>query len=254
MKGRYSGARMSTYGFVIPLGRRRFGVGPVLSKAAQRRLQWMQYFERHDRNASLTARYFGIARKTLWVWQQRYTPADLSTLEARSRRPHRRRQPLWSSELREAVRTLRIRYPRWGKENRRGLLKPQGLQTSSSPVARILSELRRRGQLVEPVGIRRARRRRPQRRPYARRKPRDYVVQAPGNLLQLDTQEQRPLPGVTLRHFAARDMVSRWDVLAVHHRASAAIARTFLDEVLTRIPFPVKALQIDGGSEFKAAF
>ena len=76
----------------------------------------------------------------------------------------------------------------------------------------------------------------------------------PGDLVQFDTQEQHPEPGITLRHFGARDTISRWDVLAVHSRATAALARAFLMEVLERMPFPVRAMQIDGGSAFKAEF
>jgi putative transposase len=72
--------------------------------------------------------------------------------------------------------------------------------------------------------------------------------------VQLDTQQQRPLPGVTLYHFGARDTVSRWDVLDVHSTLNARVARDFLTRVLARMPFPVQALQIDGGGEFMAEF
>ena len=61
-------------------------------------------------------------------------------------------------------------------------------------------------------------------------------------------------PGVLLKHFSARDVVSRWDVVEVHRRATSLAAARFLDTLLQRFPFPVKALQIDGGSEFAAEF
>ena len=64
----------------------------------------------------------------------------------------------------------------------------------------------------------------------------------------------RPLPGVVLKHFTARDVVSRWDVIEAHTRATATTAAGFLDRLLLRMPFPVKAIQVDGGSEFQAAF
>lgn len=37
-------------------------------------------------------------------------------------------------------------------------------------------------------------------------------------------------------------------------RWSAGTAAAFLDELLARMPFPVQAIQVDGGSEFMAAF
>ena len=92
------------------------------------------------------------------------------------------------------------------------------------------------------------------RRPYAVRKPRDYAVEEPGDLIQVDTLEVRPLPGTVLKHFTARDMVSRWDVLEAHTRATATTAAGFLGRLVERMPFPVRAIQVDGGSEFQAAF
>ncbi|MFH1140408.1 MAG: hypothetical protein V1724_01775 [Chloroflexota bacterium] len=70
------------------------------------------------------------------------------------------------------------------------------------------------------------------------RKPKGYEVEEPG-----DTLDVRPLPGVVLKHFTARDVVSRWDVIGVHTRATATTAAGFLDRLLQRMPFPVRAIQ-----------
>ena len=86
------------------------------------------------------------------------------------------------------------------------------------------------------------------------RKPPDYSVSQPGDLVQLDTLDLRPLPGVVIKHFTARDVISRWDVVEAHRRATSLTAADFLDTVLTRMPFPVRAVQVDGGSEFAALF
>ena len=40
----------------------------------------------------------------------------------------------------------------------------------------------------------------------------------------------------------------------MHHRATSLAAAHFLDTLLDRVPFHVKALQVDGGSEFAAEF
>ncbi len=86
------------------------------------------------------------------------------------------------------------------------------------------------------------------------RKPRDYRVAAPGDLVQVDTADLRLLPGVVYKHFTARDVVCRWDVVDVHHRATATAAARFLDTLQQRVPFPVRAIQVDGGSELGAEF
>ena len=72
--------------------------------------------------------------------------------------------------------------------------------------------------------------------------------------MQLDTLDIRPLPGVLLKHFTAHDVISRWNVVGVYNRATATTASHFLDILEARMPFPVKAIQVDGGSEFEAIF
>ena len=108
--------------------------------------------------------------------------------------------------------------------------------------------------LASPADILGPAHRRGLKRPYAVRKPKDYVVTQPGDLVQLDTLDIRPLPGVVLKHFTARDIVSRWDVIEIYSRATASTAAHFLDKVERRAPFPLKAVQVDGGSEFEAVF
>ena len=108
--------------------------------------------------------------------------------------------------------------------------------------------------LKEPVRNTVSAHRRGLKRPYGIRKPKDYQVNQPGDLIQLDTLDLRPLPGVTLKHFTARDIISRWDVVSVYHRATAATARHFLDQLEARMPFSIGAIQVDGGAEFEAEF
>jgi hypothetical protein len=91
-------------------------------------------------------------------------------------------------------------------------------------------------------------------RPWAVRKPKYWRIEHPGDLVEIDTKEIRMPRGVILKHFSARDVISRWDVVEVHRRATSLAAARFLDALLDRLPFPVKALQVDGGSEFAAEF
>ena len=65
--------------------------------------------------------------------------------------------------------------------------------------------------------------------PYAIRKPKQYAVSRPGDLVQVDTLDVRPLPGVVFKQFTARDVLSRWDVIQAHTRATAATAAQFLE-------------------------
>jgi transposase InsO family protein len=149
---------------------------------------------------------------------------------------------------------LREPYPRWGKDQLVVLLRREGQTVSTSMVGRLLARLKASGGLREPPPHRIAARRRPLQRPYAMRKPKNDLAQAPGDLVQVDTLDVRPLPGLVFKYFTARDVISRWDVVEIHSRATAAIARDFLDTLQARMPFPLKALQVDGGSEVAADF
>jgi len=229
----------------------------VLTPKVQERLRWLSCWQalRKQGLSSTEASYtLNLPRSTLYRWQKRLNEGGPPGLEERSRRPRHRRQPTWSPELAQAVLSLREEYPRWGKDKLVVLLRREGWLVSASMVGRILTRLKARGVLREPPGSRGSLRRRWWPRPYAIRKPKDYQAHQPGDLVQVDTLELRPLPGVVLKHFTARDVVSRWDVLEVHTRATATIAQGFLDSLMRRMPFPIKAVQVDGGSEFQAVF
>jgi putative transposase len=225
--------------------------GAQLSREATQRLRVLDYARTHS--VAATCRHFGIARSTFYRWQRRYDPKQLSTLENRSSRPRRCRRPTWTATQAEAVRQARDAHPRWGKDKLAVVLRRDGIGLSVSMVGRILRDLKRRGLLVEPVRPR-LRPHSRHARPYAVRKPQDHPLTAPGDLVQVDTMHLTPLPGVERRHFTAVDIRSRWSVTGVRACATAGTARDFLEELLGRLPFPVKAIQVDGGSEFMAEF
>ncbi len=80
------------------------------------------------------------------------------------------------------------------------------------------------------------------------------MAKEPGDIVEVDTLDVRPLPGVILKHFTARDVISRWNVFEAHSRATSNTASGFIDVLLKRMPFPIRAIQVDGGSEFQDAF
>jgi putative transposase len=229
-------------------------VGVELSREARVRLSWMDFYG-ETKNVALTCRRFGISRQTFYRWRRRYDAMDLTSLESGSHRARRCRRPTWSFLLEEKVLTLRLHFPRWGKDKLVVLLRNQNLRLSTSMVGRILTHLKQQGRLVEAprAGVKGSRRGL-RVRPYAVRKPKQYAVSAPGDLVQVDTMDVRPVPGMVFKQFTARDLVSRWDVVQAHTRATAQSATEFLDTLAHRMPFPIRALQVDGGSEFAAEF
>ena len=205
------------------------GLKVELSKRARQRLKWFDYYNSHGHNARLTCRYFGISPQTFYRWKKRYNPKHLESLEDRSHHPKHLRQPTYSVELVEAVLRLREEYPRWGKDKLVVLLREKGVSCSASTVGRIIHRLKERGILKEPVSNHISARKRQRQRPYAIRKPKDYGISLVGDLVQLDTLDVRPLPGILLKHFTAHDVISRWNIVSVYNRATANTATDFLD-------------------------
>jgi putative transposase len=229
-------------------------LGAVLSSQARARLAMIEWHRRSGANVARTARHFGFSRPTVYRWLARYDRWQLTTLENRSSRPRRRRRPTWTLAQLAAVKAVRERYPRWGKDKLAVLLRRDGVRVSTSMVGRILLRLRRSGELAEPAGRRVSVRQRRWTRPYAVRKPADYPIERPGDLVEVDTLDIRPLPGTVWKQFTARDRVTRWDILELRRRASARTAVEVLDALAERMPFPVRAISVDNGSEFMAEF
>jgi transposase InsO family protein len=237
-------------GHVIRAGRvaSRLAAGARNSEAVRRDAivrRWRQAIA-DGLTTAQAARAVGVGRATLYRWEQRAEP--------RSRRPHRRRQSHWPPGLVQAVERLRLDFPMWGKAKLVVLLRAEGFTPSEATVGRILKQLVGRG-AVAPV---RRLRRRPKpwspRRRHALRLPNGLKPDRPGGLIQIDTVFVNLAPGKAIKHFTAYCPVAKWTVGRAFNRATAAAASAFLDKVLAEMPFPVEAVQVDGGSEFMAEF
>ena len=131
---------------------------------------------------------------------------------------------------------LREEYRRWGKDKLVILLEGEGFGCSASTVGRIIGRLKQRGVLKEAVTNHISARKRQWQRPYAIRKPKEYMAKEPVDIVEVDTLDLRPLPGIILKHFTARDVISRWDVIEAHRRATSNTASGFIDVLLKWMP------------------
>ena len=229
------------------------GAGDLTVQERLRKLKLAQSL--HDREADWAEiqELVGISRATYYRWTKELKEKGLRGLKPKSKRPKRfRRKILWTPELLNCIETLRKANPTWGRWPIRLALCEEGFKISERTVGRMLVYLERHGR-VESVSSFLARTRRDGakrrvRRPYAKRKPKTYQVQGPGDLVQVDTLTVTLGPGEVVRHFSAIDLFSRFSLAVVHSRAG------FLRGLVLRAPFPVRAVQVDGGSEFMAEF
>ena len=90
-----------------------------LSKEAKQRLNWIiYYYEKSNKNASLTCRHYGISRKTFYKWFNQFDENNLCTLknlENKSKVPKKFRQREITPIQEQRIIELRKKYIRYGK-------------------------------------------------------------------------------------------------------------------------------------------
>src|SRR5919109_3625656 len=220
------------------------------SDEAQRRdavARWRQA-HRDGLPVKAAARAVGQALAKLYRWEK--------NARLKPKRPRATRKTTWTTELVHAVEALRLDEPMWGRAKIVVKLREQGFKTSEATVGRIIAHLVKRG-LVEPVPtIRKAAKTRKwsAKRRFAERLPKNLKPTEPGQIVQLDTVYVTLAPGKHVKHFTAYDPVARWTAAAAFERATATSAALFLDKLQADMPFPVRGIQVDGGSEFMAEF
>ncbi len=222
----------------------------------------MDYYRAHENNASLTCRYFGISRQILRLRSGQALLSMEATVQSQGSeelgREESQASPPTAAHLVPETGSSGVApkgaVSQVGKRQAGGATEAEGVAGIHLHGGTDLAQLKLRGVLKELPRTGISTRKRRWQRPYAVRKPKGYEIKRPGDVVQVDTLDVRPLPGVVLKHFTARDMVSRWDVVEAHTRATATTAAGFLERLLQRMPFPVRAIQVDGGSEYQAAF
>ena len=110
-----------------------------LSKEAKYRLRVIDYYFKHNRNASLTARYFGVSRTFIHKWLKRFKNNNLATLETRSRRPKHFRDVQYDARTVGIIRKIRKEYPSFSAVKISViLLRDYAIQISSATIGRII--------------------------------------------------------------------------------------------------------------------
>ena len=250
MRGRYAGVSMRFFGAILPGAARLARLPAEPSAEASRRFKVVQWCQEHGGKVRLTARHFGFSPDTISRWMRAYGSGGISALESRSRRPRRVRSAQVPLATVQRIQALREQYPRWGREKLRVLLEREGITLSAKSIDRVMARLRARGVLREPLRVRKAVRWRHERL----RRPSDLVVDRPGRLVQVDSRQVPLGQGRVVYQFGAVDCFTRKRVVALAPRLASREGSAFLQRLVTQFPFPVEAIQSDGGREFLKEF
>lgn len=213
------------------------------------RLRWWDWYMRHWRNISLTARHFGISRNTMYRWLIRFQPGALGSLENRSSRPKHCRARTVRLHIEERVCELRERYNRYGKKKIQVILKMEGIQCSASSVGRIIREkgffdARRKHRTTtarfRPTILR-------------QRRPQGLTLSKPGQVIEMDS--------VIIQHngqkrtlITAIDLATRVAFADIYKTPHAAAAWAVLLKFQELLGTKIRAVHTDNGSEFLGVF
>ena len=220
-----------------------------LSKEATLRLQWIDFYVAHGKNARLTCRHFGIAHRTFYRYYNRMKQTGLSGLEARSERPKHVRQPLTPRTVIAIVRTLRRDNPEMSKYKLSVILKRDyGYSLSASSIGRIITRynlffappVKQKGHPGRRQSIKRI------------RKPQGLVVAQPGDLIEVDVKH---LPNTSRKRYAfvAIDVISKQTAIHVASSISSAQGALAWRKAVQELGLP-RAVLTDNGSENMGAF
>ena len=222
-----------------------------------KQLEWVERLRGEGCSEATTLAVVGWSRATYYRWLRRYREAGLKGLESGTRAPRRRRVCHWTKQQEQQVLHLRKRYPLWGKRKLwRVLVRERDWTLSESTVGRIVARLVRLGR-VEPVSFYYGQvkpKRRRQFTHHARRWRYGMKAKEPGELMQADHMSIRFTEGEIVKEFKATCPVSKWSGLQVYSRATSRNAKRFLAYLKEQAPFPIRSLQVDGGSEFRDEF
>lgn len=218
-----------------------------LSKTARLRLEWMIFYESMaNRNASVTAAYFGISRQTFHVWRSRFAGGRLRHLENRPTVARARRSWRPDPEVLERMLALRRRYPDWGKETLAAAYEAQyGERISAWQFQQMIRVFRM---------ARTSRKRKPRRQSDTAKARISYAVRrAQAQLWQLDTVV---LPMGRSRRFAvtAVEHASKLGYARVYESANSVTAYDFLSRLQWVVDADIRVVLTDNGSEFAGTF
>jgi len=195
------------------------------------RLNWIQlYFE--IGNAGIVCRRCGITRPTLRKWLNRYKESGIEGLNEQSRRPKKIRTKV-SSEDEKRIIDLR--------DNRK-----LGHRSIVSEMIR-LHECSFSTATIQKILIRNKRQYLTLKRNYRKREHR-YNRPIPGDRVQMDVCKIAS----GLYQYTAIDDCSRFKVIELFPRRTAANTLKFLETVIEQMSFAIQRIQTDRGKEFFA--
>jgi len=218
-----------------------------ISEKAKQRLRVVDWLRTHNNDVSLTARHFGLDRKTVRKWRDKLNQTGIMGLNDKSHRPKNVRKPTTNWQTVSEIVRIRKQYPAWSKYKIRKILSRQNMIVSASTVGRVL---KRKGLIKEKLSRKRSKAARNPRKRF----PKGFKIASSGDMIQIDTKYVNLIGGRRIYQFTAIDVLTKRRVLKYYSSLASRNGADFLRHCLKRIPFTIKNIQTDNGPEFLKHF
>jgi len=200
----------------------------------KQRLRVLAYVREHGLKPA--ARHFALSRITVRTWRNRHRAEGVQGLLPRY--PNRRRGRL-PPETIALVREARIEHRLGADRTRIWLQRVHGISIAAQTIQRLFRDL----------GLRRM----PARRKRRPKQMRLFVKEQPGDSVQVDVKFVR-INRQRYFQYTALDDCTRFRVLRLHRYLNQRTSLVFFRELRDAMPFPIRKLQCDNGTEFPLDF
>lgn len=211
-----------------------------LDHQTRMRLRWIETYQQITKQVSSTCRYFGISRSTFYIWYHRYLSLGVEGLKDNSTRPHRISNKI-PSDIIHTVINLRQKRKYGPKRMSYYLKEKYNWYISKTTIWRLYKE----------HGLNKLRYKK-----RWQRYPQQYSKPLPGERIQVDVKFLDNLEFENKRYyqFTAIDDCTRYRVLRIYDTNTVKNATDFVNQVKKVLPFAIKQIQTDNGSEFSEEF
>lgn len=207
----------------------------ILSQQKYQRQRMVKYSQKHS--VTETALRYGVSRKTVYKWKNRYDGTVISLMD-HSHRPKNSPRKHTEKELRQIRK--RVKKYKWTDLllAYQELVEKDNYTRSYGGFKRTVAKLKEQ----KPKKKRAKRKLKPYKRA-------DY----PGQKIQLDVKyvpSYCVTDGKKYYQYTAVDECSRWTFREMYDEHSTYSSKDFLMKVIEKAPFPIREVQTDNGAEF----
>ncbi len=228
----------------------------------EHRIEIIKFYDEYG--AEATRKAFKKSRSTIYLWKQKLSKhgGKLSALAPGNKSPIHKRKRQAHPFVLDFIVKYRTEHPGSDKVTITPVLaavcRRQGIKPiSESTVGRLIHDLKQKGRLPKRTKLvynaSFDKQWLKERKTRKKLRKKDFIPQGPGDLVQMDTVSIFA-DGIKRYIYTALDVRTRFAFAYAYKTHSSAHASDFLGKFLNVVPFTIKRIQTDNGSEFAKYF